>query len=165
VNDSPKRSRYRVWLLILTSLILVYIVGHQYVFFWNDEDFLDSSVLPHTAQQINQKFPNLVPPTATTVYYYYHSPGFRSLDFYFCFHIPPEDVSAAMSFLMAKAPTDAAKANTPILGPEPLPGGPAFWWKVHTIKHGFAGPSFGSYNSPLIWYDSDTSIMYVHKMD
>jgi len=147
------------------SLVLVYIVDHQYVFFWNDEDFLDTSVLPHTAQQINQKFHNLVPATATDVYYYYHSPGFKSLDFYYRFHIRPEELSATVSFLMAKAPTNIANAQNPIPGPESLPGGPPFWWKVHTIKHGIAGLGSGAWDSPSYWYDSDTSIMYVYKVD
>lgn len=116
---------------------------------------------PVTSQQATVLLAFVLPPGANDIYYLHHRVGMFQLNFYLRFHVPPDDAFAAMNFLVANR---ALQTNTNEI---PIPGaaiinGPAPWWKVADIKHGFAILAPGSFSRSL-WYDSDASVIYLHE--
>ena len=113
-----------------------------------------------------------LPPSATACYYINDDAEFQSATRFIRFHIPPQDADNAAAYIIShnhyalsnqtvalKAPITAAT----MMGVD-AQYGPAPWWKLSTITHGYTIPRVGREDFG-IWYDADKSLIYVSYAD
>jgi hypothetical protein len=159
LEEKPPQSR-----LLFLFLCFLLVFGVFVILISNNLlqiNLTQRSDSPVSSQQATVLLAFVLPPGANDIYYLHHRVGMFQLNFYLRFHVPPDDAFAAMNFLVANR---ALQTNTNEI---PIPGaaiinGPAPWWKVADIKHGFAILAPGSFSRSL-WYDSDASVIYLHE--